>query len=55
MFQYLILFFRLFICLRMESNIQFAFYANAITQRELIIVREKHITIKYNFFYFKKN
>ena len=55
MFQCLILFFRLLIRLRMKNNIQFAFYANAITQRELIITREKRITIKYNFFYFEKN
>ena len=39
----------------MKSNIQFAFYTNAIAQRELIIAREKRITIKYNFSYFRKN
>ena len=55
MFQCLILFFRLLIRLRMKSNIQFAFYMNTITQRELIVVHEKRITIKYNFFYFGKN
>ena len=55
MFQYLILFFRLLIRLRMKNNIQFTFYANAIAQRESIIVHKKRITIKYNFFYFKKN
>ena len=51
----MILFFRLFIRLRMKSNIQLAFYANAITQRKLIIVRKKRIMIKYNFFCFEKN
>ena len=55
MFQCLILFFRLLIRLRMKNNTQFAFYANAITQRKLIIVHEKRIMIKYNFSYFKKN
>ena len=39
----------------MKSDVQLAFNMNAITQRELIIVDEKRISIKYHFLYFEKN